>query len=88
MLRPRPSFPFPDQDRPSAKLPDGPVPCGRCEMCQQFFDDDIYILRGVILCGDCRYFVRNGRWPNYDRVANGESFSGYLAVCEWSFHRR
>ena len=78
----RPAFRFQAHDRISARLPDGPVPCGRCEMCQQFCDDDIYLQRGGILCGDCRFFVRNGRWPNYDRIANGESLMSHLAIRE------
>lgn len=48
--------------------PDGPVRHGRCSHCGNEFDSDIYRFRGAILCGDCRYYVRHGRWPNYDRL--------------------
>jgi hypothetical protein len=80
MSRPQPAFRFDSHDRLSTQLPDGPVPCGRCEMCCKFFDEDIYSLRGVILCGDCRFFVRNGRWPNYEHSVGFNGSTGDIAV--------
>ena len=56
-------------------LPDGPVPFGQCTQCGESFTDDIYRFRGAILCGDCRYFVRHGRWPNYAKSFGGNTRS-------------
>jgi len=80
--QPRPALGLFDQNRLSAKLPDGPVPCGRCELCKEFFDDDIYLLRGVTLCGDCRFFVRNGRWPSYERSIGQNARTGDIAIAK------
>lgn len=67
---------------------DGPVPGGRCTKCGKRFLDDIYRFQGIILCGDCRYFVRHGRWPSYDRHpgANGTTAGGIIAVKETAYH--
>ena len=54
-------------------LPDGPAPRSRCGMCGEFRLTDIYRYRGRILCGDCRFFVRHGRWPNYDVCPGGNT---------------
>ena len=67
-------------DDPSANVPaEGPVPRGRCIFCRQYFADDIYLERGLILCGDCRYYVRHGRWPNYERRPRDQTADEMLA---------
>jgi len=88
VIRPRPSVKLGGEDRPAAQLPDGPVPSGRCEYCRKSFDHDIYLFRGVVLCGDCRYYVRNGRWPNYERSIgdNGRTSRAAIAHSEYQYH--
>ncbi len=69
-------------------LPDGPVSGGRCTKCGERFIWDIYRYRGVILCGDCRYFVRHGRWPNHDKYPGGNATSAadIIAAHEAAYH--
>jgi len=71
-----------------AALPDGPVAGGRCTKCGGSFTYDIYCYRGVILCGDCRYFVRHGRWPSHDKTpgGNGTSAGAIIAAKEAVYH--
>lgn len=58
---------------------DRPIRGGRCSRCYEFFSTDIYIFRGQVLCGECRYVVRHNKLPprpetwgadsSYDRSA-------------------
>ncbi len=82
LLRPPPALPLGGVDRnvTTQVTPDGPVGHGRCSHCGNEFESDIYRFRGDILCGDCRYYVRHGRWPNYDRLPRASWLSSEEAV--------
>ena len=68
--------------------PDGPVGEGTCTNCGEYHMGDIYRYRGVILCGDCRYYVRHGRWPNHDRNpgGNGTTAEAIITAHEAAYH--
>jgi len=69
-------------------LPDGPVHDAICTKCYEFFEDDIYRYQGINLCGDCRYWVIHGRWPNYDKNPGGNcrSADSVIARGEIAYH--
>jgi hypothetical protein len=76
---------------PTARIAsDGPVHHGRCSRCGKVSDDDMYRCQGVILCGDCRYYVRHGRWPNYSHTPQAPHVSAdaVVAAHEKAFHGR
>ena len=66
---------------------DGPVSSGHCTACGGYFADDIYRYMGVILCGDCRYYVRHGRVPNHEpHPGAGSPTSGVISAQESRYH--
>lgn len=86
-----PPIRLPGDDRRNVSThvsPDGPVRRGRCSHCGGDFDSDIYRFRGVILCGECRYYVRHGRWPSHDRSPGGNFTSAdeIIAAHEDAYH--
>lgn len=81
LLRPPPTRHPGDVDRVATHVaPDGPVRHGRCSHCGHEFDSDVYRYRGAILCGDCRYYIRHGRWPNYDSLPRASWLSTEEAI--------
>lgn len=52
------------------KLGDGAFPTGGqfifCHSCGFYYNDDVYIYQGKVMCGDCRYKARTGRVPAHE----------------------
>jgi predicted nucleic acid-binding Zn-ribbon protein len=50
--------------KPQSDLPDGPYSgMHKCADCDGWFSDDMFVLAGDVVCGDCRYRRRHGRYP-------------------------
>lgn len=70
---------------------DGPLGrAGECGECGCYKESDIFSYHGSVLCGNCRYFVRNGTWPHrtptqgaaaWSNADDHDAFNGSPAVC-------
>lgn len=57
---------------------DGPVGVScACSSCGFRKSHDMYRYLGVVLCGDCRFFARSGRWPHRKPTWSLASWSNF-----------
>lgn len=74
------------RESPSLPIKDGPLPAGmkpECRHCGVRKDSDIYIYKGRVLCGDCRYKVRTGKWPSYGKGTSSSAVAYQYESNPW-----